>query len=326
MSVAPRTIVDVMTGLWARFFPQPSFRAWLLCAAALHGLTYGLSPADQRFIADCLGLPIDQLPRDATTRPVIIVGRRGGKGRFVSALAVFAACFRDYTGILAPGERGVVMIVAPDRRQCRVVFRYIAALIDQTPMLAGLVESRTKEAIHLTNGISIEVHTASFRSVRGYTIVAANRLLQVRRGPHLANRLRERVLGRLESFALRVRQTGRPVRRQLRIFQVRPRRRLVGALGPLLQRSLERGLRFDRGPRVAVLLERPHGVEERALGRQVPDARPRLQAGVLLHESCAGASASRRPWPGSPAPGSARARAWPPETARASAPRSPWPR
>ena len=39
-------------------------------------------------------------------------------------------------------------------------------------MLARMVESRTAEAIHLNNRISIEVHTASFRAVRGYTIVA----------------------------------------------------------------------------------------------------------------------------------------------------------
>jgi hypothetical protein len=52
-----------------------------------------------------------------------------------------------------------------------VVFRYIQALLEGVPMLANLVKSKTREAIHLTNGISIEVHTASFRSVRGYTLV-----------------------------------------------------------------------------------------------------------------------------------------------------------
>ena len=40
-------------------------------------------------------------------------------------------------------------------------------------MLSRLVDRRTSDEIHLNNGISIEVHTASFRAVRGYTIVAA---------------------------------------------------------------------------------------------------------------------------------------------------------
>jgi hypothetical protein len=33
-----------------------------------------------------------------------------------------ASCFRDYRGILKPGERGTVMVIAADRKQARVVF------------------------------------------------------------------------------------------------------------------------------------------------------------------------------------------------------------
>ena len=36
-----------------------------------------------------------------------------------------------------------------------------------------MVENVTADAIELNNGITIEIHTASFRSVRGYTVVAA---------------------------------------------------------------------------------------------------------------------------------------------------------
>jgi hypothetical protein len=86
-------------------------------------------------------------------------------------LAVFLACFRTYQ--LAPGERGIVMLIAADRRQARVVKRYVSALLHAVPMLHALIESDQKETINLTNGITIEIHTASFRAVRGYTIVAA---------------------------------------------------------------------------------------------------------------------------------------------------------
>jgi hypothetical protein len=55
-----------------------------------------------------------------------------------------------------------------------VIFRYITALIIETPIIAGLVNGEpTQERIDLTNGISIEISTANFRSVRGYTLVAA---------------------------------------------------------------------------------------------------------------------------------------------------------
>ena len=41
------------------------------------------------------------------------------------------------------------------------------------PMLRQLVEAERLEGIDLSNRITIEVHTCSFRTVRGYTILAA---------------------------------------------------------------------------------------------------------------------------------------------------------
>jgi hypothetical protein len=40
-------------------------------------------------------------------------------------------------------------------------------------MLAQTIEAQTKETVELSNRIVIEVHTASFRTVRGYSIIAA---------------------------------------------------------------------------------------------------------------------------------------------------------
>jgi hypothetical protein len=40
-------------------------------------------------------------------------------------------------------------------------------------MLARLMEAQSRETIELKNRIVIEIHTASFRSTRGYTIVTA---------------------------------------------------------------------------------------------------------------------------------------------------------
>jgi hypothetical protein len=82
-------------------------------------------------------------------------------------VALYLACFRSYASVLAPGERGTLPAIAADRRQARTVLRYINGLIDGTPMLARLVANRTAEAVELTNRITIEVHTASFRAVRG---------------------------------------------------------------------------------------------------------------------------------------------------------------
>jgi hypothetical protein len=47
-------------------------------------------------------------------------------------------CFRDYRPLLAPGERGTVMLLAADRRQARTVFRDIRG---REPNIAALAHS-----------------------------------------------------------------------------------------------------------------------------------------------------------------------------------------
>jgi hypothetical protein len=139
------------------------------------------------FLAACFGLAMDaqglvlyrthtgrQTPPQKPAREAwLVVGRRGGKSRVAALVAVYLACFRSYADVLAPGERGTLPIIAADRRQARTVMRYIVGLIEGCPMLARMVANRTADSIELTNGVSIEVHTASFRSIRGYTVVAA---------------------------------------------------------------------------------------------------------------------------------------------------------
>jgi terminase large subunit-like protein len=103
----------------------------------------------------------------------LLCGRRSGKSRILALIAVCLATFRDYTPFLAPGERGVAMVLAVDKDQAAVIFGYAKALIEQTPMLAAMVTNVTADTLDLDNGVSIEVHTSSYKSVRGRTLVAA---------------------------------------------------------------------------------------------------------------------------------------------------------
>jgi hypothetical protein len=86
-------------------------------------------------------------------------------------IAVFLAAFRTYH--LSPGESGIVMLIAADRRQAKVLLRYVRAFLEGVTMLRQMIENVTAEGIRLTNGIVVEIHTASFRSIRGGTVVAA---------------------------------------------------------------------------------------------------------------------------------------------------------
>src|SRR5439155_19281450 len=50
---------------------------------------------------------------------------------------------------------------------------YIRALLDGVPLLSKLVVGQTNESITLATRCRLEIHTASFRSIRGYTVIGA---------------------------------------------------------------------------------------------------------------------------------------------------------
>ena len=155
--------------LGAGFRETSSWRRWHVALAALFGLPMTADAAAVFSEHTGRASPPPEPAREAW----FVVGRRGGKSRIAAPVAVYLACFRDYRPVLAPGERGTLALIAADRQQARTVFRYVGALLDGSPMLARLIERRTADSIDLANGVTIEVHTASFRSVRGYTVVGA---------------------------------------------------------------------------------------------------------------------------------------------------------
>jgi len=112
-------------------------------------------------------------PTKPSTEAWLVVGRRGGKSFVLALIAVFLAAFVDWRPFLGPGELGTVMVVAADRRQARVILRYVVGLLRSVPMLAKLIEGETRESITLRNRVTIEIHTASFKLTRGYTVLAA---------------------------------------------------------------------------------------------------------------------------------------------------------
>ena len=100
------------------------------------------------------------------------VGRRGGKSRAMAVLAVYLAGLCDYRDQLARGERGIVLLIAPDMRQAKVLLEYAEGTLLSTPLLRQLIKDRNKDELILTTGVSLEVRSASFRRIRGSTCVA----------------------------------------------------------------------------------------------------------------------------------------------------------
>ena len=112
-------------------------------------------------------------PTTPCTEVWTIVGRRGGKSYVLALIAVWMACFKNWVPYLSPGEVATVMVIASDRKQARTILRYVNGLLHAVPLLQRLIIRERTEGTDLSNSVSIEVHTASFRAVRGYTIVAA---------------------------------------------------------------------------------------------------------------------------------------------------------
>ena len=170
---SPITFLDVLRdrALFGSTIRDPSWQRWICCAAALFGLVDSLDDDDRAFIQRRLSR--STLPTRPAREAWLIIGRRGGKSRFAALVAVYLAAFHDHSRVLAPGERGVLMVIASDRRQARVVHGYVSGLLHAVPMLTALIVHETREAIELSNRITIEIHTASFRAIRGYTAVGA---------------------------------------------------------------------------------------------------------------------------------------------------------
>lgn len=75
---------------------------------------------------------------------------------------------------MAPGERGWVIVLASTRRQAAVCFDYVRARIEGSPTLRQMLAGDPRDdELDLTNGISIGVWSANYRSVRGLSIVCA---------------------------------------------------------------------------------------------------------------------------------------------------------
>lgn len=175
-SSAGRSAVSILDAvaddrLFAPWFAKKpgSWAAWLAFLAALFALE--MTPEQLRLYQQCTGRK--KPPQGVARYAYLICGRRAGKSFVLALVATFLACFFNYAPYLARGERGTVMIVASDRRQARTILRYIRAMIKEVPLLKRMIEREAAEGFDLTNRVTIEISTASMKSVRGYTVVAA---------------------------------------------------------------------------------------------------------------------------------------------------------
>ena len=164
-------IIETMNDpqLFEPWFKGASWDAWRTVLKASAALP--LSKAETKLFRKLAG-------RSPPRRPIReawhIIGRRGGKDSATSLQAAYAAAFFDpETAKLRRGERAVVMCLAVDRDQSKIVLGYIKSYFADIPFLKCMVENETQYGLALNNNVDIVVATNDFRSVRGRSIVTA---------------------------------------------------------------------------------------------------------------------------------------------------------
>jgi hypothetical protein len=164
------TIIDALRDrkLFGSLFADLStWQAWIAWLKAVFGLS--MDETELALYQQCTAR--QNPPISGIKEAYAVVGRRGGKSRIVAFAAVYIACFHDFRKYLAPGERGMVLTIARDRDQSKVVFNYVSGILDAVPALKRMIIRQTADEIDLSNGITIAVKTSDYRAVRGVTVV-----------------------------------------------------------------------------------------------------------------------------------------------------------
>ena len=146
-----------------------TWQPWMTALRCLYGLPIRGETAKE-LIHECTGRT--ELPSAGFDTALFLTGRRSGKSRIAAIVGAFEAALAGHESKLAKGEKGIVLIASPTKSQSRIVRDYIRAIFD-VPILAGEVAKETREGFELNNGNRIEILAGDWRTVRGYTLIAA---------------------------------------------------------------------------------------------------------------------------------------------------------
>jgi hypothetical protein len=150
-------------------FRGPSWDGWRVVLKAAYGLP--LTADETVFFKSIAG---DREPPTAPVRELwVIAGRGAGKDSVASGVAAYTSATFTGQDRLRGGERALVMCLACDRDQSKIVLNYTRSYFHDIPALARLKGTDTAIGFPLKNGVDVAISTNSFRSVRGRPIVCA---------------------------------------------------------------------------------------------------------------------------------------------------------
>lgn len=154
--------------LLGQFLRDPgTWRAWFAFLKSTFALEP--TPGDLAVYRDCTART--EWPSSPASEAWVIAGRRSGKSYVTALLATFLAAFKKYQ--LSAGETGHVLIIAPTRTQAGIIRDYIGGFFERNAFLRPMVVRDTATEIELSNRVSITILSSDYRSIRGFSAVAA---------------------------------------------------------------------------------------------------------------------------------------------------------
>jgi hypothetical protein len=149
-------------------FKADSFWPWHTVAKVISG--EALADREAELFRRCTGRT--KLPTGPVNKLILLCGRRGGKDRFLSAVAVHrAALSQNWNRFLSAGEQGSVILIGSDKKQAKILRRYCRALVAM-PMIKAEVVRYTDEILEFKNGAALEVCVNDAGTVRGRSVLA----------------------------------------------------------------------------------------------------------------------------------------------------------
>jgi hypothetical protein len=159
--------------LFGDVFSAPSFWPWRVVAKVVDAIEL-VEPREIELYEQCTGRRYEpnRAGRRRARRLFLLAGRRAGKDRLLSAIAIWrGALCADWKRYISPGEQAVVILLGADKRQGNILSKYALGLL-QKPLLRAEVIRQTAEVVEFRNGASLEISTNDSRLIRGRSAIA----------------------------------------------------------------------------------------------------------------------------------------------------------
>ena len=154
--------------LFGRTFRRRSFWTWRAFGKVIDGLS--LTEAREiELYRECTGRA--ELPRGPVRRIVCLAGRRAGKDRAFSAIALWRCVCTDWSKRISAGEQAVCILLGKDKKQAAILQRYCRGLIKASAIISAMVLRDTEGVIEFSNGAVLEIVTNDADLVRGRSAI-----------------------------------------------------------------------------------------------------------------------------------------------------------